>query len=522
MKKIVYSLFLSLMVTMIYGDIYVSLDGTGTGTDWEHATNDLNNAITACGSGETVWVSNGTYNVNLVMPSGAIMRSIYNNRSEVILNGMASGNVVIMDSDGGTIIGFTVTNGNSIIGSGGGIDCVTQNGIVSNCVVKKNSASGGGGINSGKIYNSIICENVENAAGGGGCINSTLFDCIISNNSAGASDGGGVLNGTISNCIIIANSTINNGGGAYNCTIYNSIISNNTAYASGGGVNVGTIYNSIIDGNIATITGPGGIRSVNAYNCLIKNNYDVGTVWEAGGALECSLYNCTLTKNNVQGARFCNLYNSISYDNAAADNFTDINDPYSKSTNQHSCGNFVYYDNDLAETLPYYGHGSINDNPLFSNSDYNYKLQSISPCVDTGSNEIWSLTGKVDLAGSNRVFNLIVDMGCYEYSYLIPKKIFLFSQPPYTGPMVTNLIVTGTISPDIRGTYVEGEAYGGYRAWYYSSYYIRVEGMSYILYYDEMTWWQTEAEDYNPVSSYSAQMMASGTPLVNYSIVPAD
>ena len=66
-------------------------------------------------------------------------------------------------------------------------------------------------------------------------------------------------------------------------------------------------------------------------------------------------------------------------------------------------------------------------NPLFVNCGttgvgtnlllgaYDFRLQKMSPCRDTGTNEMSWMTGATDLSGNPRIANNVVDIGCYEY-----------------------------------------------------------------------------------------------------------
>lgn len=97
------------------------------------------------------------------------------------------------------ISGLTITNG-YVNGDGGGIYCSGLNPIISKCIIVGNSAKNyGGGLNRGRIRNSLI-----------------------SNNSA--KSGGGSYSANINNCTIVENSAADVAGGIFFCDAYNSII----------------------------------------------------------------------------------------------------------------------------------------------------------------------------------------------------------------------------------------------------------------------------------------------------------
>ena len=153
--------------------------------------------------------------------------------------------------------GFTITNGYNGCGSGfgrcGAIRCLKSSPTITNCIIRDNIGTAGGGIfcefkSSPTIINCIIIGNKArgNGLGCGICCTAwsspTITDCIISGNSA--KRGGGIYCGvesspTITNCTISGNSAFESGGGLYcgsksSPTIASCIISGNKAWESGG------------------------------------------------------------------------------------------------------------------------------------------------------------------------------------------------------------------------------------------------------------------------------------------------
>src|SRR5262249_37086778 len=94
----------------------------------------------------------------------------------------------------------------------------------------------------------------------------------------------------------------------------------------------------------------------------------------------------------------CN--NSIVYFNSAASqpNY----DP--GSTFAYSC----------TTPAPASGAGNISGNPLFVNSSGDFHLQSLSPCIDAGTN--FAGMSPADLDGFPRIQGARVDMGAYEFA----------------------------------------------------------------------------------------------------------
>ena len=59
----------------------------------------------------------------------------------------------------------------------------------------------------------------------------------------------------------------------------------------------------------------------------------------------------------------------------------------------------------------------LEENPMFVNEDtYDYQLLGTSPCINTGVSDISGLfIPDGDLSGRPRIYNNIIDMGCYEW-----------------------------------------------------------------------------------------------------------
>ena len=129
------------------------------------------------------------------------------------------------------INGATQTSGNSTTNqSGGGVWCESSSAIVSNCVLKGNSAGWGGGAFSGTLNNCTLTAN--SAFGdGGGSSSGTLKNCTLTSNSATGQygTGGGASSGTLNNCTLTGNSASQSGGGAFYGTLNNCIIYYNRA-----------------------------------------------------------------------------------------------------------------------------------------------------------------------------------------------------------------------------------------------------------------------------------------------------
>jgi hypothetical protein len=251
--------------------------------------------------------------------------------------------------DGASLTGFTLTNGYCFSSVGAGVLCRSTNAFLTNCIIVGNSA-------------------VVGPTGWG--------------SSVGA--GGGVAGGKLYNCILRDNWAIgagwfaSYGGGATGSVLYNCTLTGNLAY-NGGAASYSTLYNCVLSSN----------RS-DAYG---------------GGAFDSTLDNCTLIGNSALsggGAYAGTLNNCVIYFNTATNGANYLQDEYS------------HLDYCCTTPMPTNGIGNITNVPQFV--DYtrgNLRLQSASPCINSGNNTYVSTGG--DLDGNPRIVSRIVDIGAYEY-----------------------------------------------------------------------------------------------------------
>lgn len=409
---------------------YVKLGGSGPApyTSWDTAAGTIQAAIDVCSAGDTVWVTNGTYDVggvtnwpaasmvtNRVAITNAItVRSANNDPGNTTIKGAVGVRGVYM-ANGSTLIGFTITNCTSVAANGGGMYCESTSATLSNCVIAGNTLGGayaGGGVFQGTLWDCTLSGNRIDVAGsyGAGACSANLYNCTLINNVLPAGGGGGMLFGMASNCTFIGNYGGTAGGGAYQPTAITScIFSNNTGGAGGGVHTCANLYNSRFIGNTAGGGGGGGVYSVTAYNCeIVGNQTDNG-----GGARASTLYNCTLVGNSGNtwgggtggGANGCTLYNCISWSNNIVD---------ASSTPYYSSGS-GYSGNDSFDADPRFLANGTGYGP--SHVAGNYHVGTNSPCFNTGTNLSWMIDGSTqskDLDGGARIRGGRVDMGAYE------------------------------------------------------------------------------------------------------------
>ena len=190
--------------------------------------------------------------------------------------------------------------------------------------------------------------------------------------------------------------------GSTEASILNCIVSNNTAQGSSGG---------------GIASGYGAVTLVR--NCLVVGNYGghVSGISGRGGNGRLLIDNTTVTRNDAPGSQPA-VYsehgastfgtNCIVYDNRSA----------SGDGANIVLGNWAY----TCSSPVMSGSGNINDDPLFEDagagygtghSGGDYRLKSVSPCINTGTNAGW-MSGASDIRGTNRILYGSVDLGAYE------------------------------------------------------------------------------------------------------------
>jgi hypothetical protein len=395
---------------------------------WATAATNIQDAINAAAvPGSLVVVSNGVYETGGQVVNGATnrvaitkpltVRSVNGPDVTVIKGYRMPGNFIpdssvrcVFLTNGAVLTGFTLTNGRTAFGRGGGVWSESTSAVVSNCILAGNSAHAGGGAYSGTLNNCTLAGNSAFEQGGG-AYRSTLNNSTLRANSSQRS-GGGAESCTLNNCLLTANSASPGGGAAF-CTLNNCTLTGNSAPGGvGGGASSSTLNNCTLTANSAFIGGGAAGGTLN--NCtLTANSADPCLHLNAvggygGGAVEATLNNCTLVANSAcssgGGASQGTLNNCIAYYNTAASG-VDLN--YSGAVLNFSC----------TTPLPADGVGNITNAPLFVNqAGTNLRLQSISPCINAGRNA--DAPGGLDLDGRLRIVGGTVDIGAYEFQGL--------------------------------------------------------------------------------------------------------
>lgn len=371
-------------------------------------------------------------------------------------NGLAGSNayhvLYINGSIAGSIIdGFTITNGNANgsypHNAGGGMICLsgvaTCSPTLANLIFLENHASFGGGLfNSGfgngsspQLTQVTFDSNLATVAGGGiyndgfgsGSVSSpTLTNVVFRNNRAISTSngaGGGMYNngnsGTSSP--VLENVTfVGNWAGEFGGGLYNS--------ANNGGQSSPTLNNVLFSGNLAsndTDDGRGGGKYTQAVDTGSANPTLINTTFsgnmaygDGGGMVNNSPNNGTVNPTVV---------NSIFWGNFAGQSGAEIVNINSAPQISNSLIANSKPSGVWDATLGANGGGNLDENPLFVDPaaapnpsalapmiEGNYHLQTFSPAINNGDNQVVTATN--DLDGDDRILGNVVDMGAFEWS----------------------------------------------------------------------------------------------------------
>jgi hypothetical protein len=387
---------------------------------WASAATNLQDAVDAASPGDEILVTNGVYAAGGRMMSGSLtlsnrvvvdkavtLRSV-NGPQVTVIQGRAGASGAFRCAtlvNGAVLSGFTLTNGATastgdlgLDQSGGALYCESVAAVVTNCVIVGNHATRyGGGAYRGTLQDCTVVGN--DAMYGGGAYGTTLLRCAVLTNTATTGAGGGYSCPTSDSTL--AGNVSPNGGGAQYATLTRCTLAGNAATTSGGGASASTLNHCTVVGNTAATAG-GGANGCNLNNCLLTGNSVTGQ----GGAGAASQFDsCTAVGNTagIEGggvALSSTVNKSIVYFNTApagpnCDSSTTIN---------ATC----------TTPLPPGGFGNLAADPRFvSVAGRNFRLQSDSPCINSGPNG--AVAFATDLDGNPRVAGGTVDLGAYEF-----------------------------------------------------------------------------------------------------------
>lgn len=381
------------------------------------AGDNLQAAVNAANSGDTVLVQAGTYEGNFIMKDGVYVSGGWNEdftaqtEHASILDAKADGRVLNQPNNFTTLTiwdNFTIQNGylNKYVDQWGPGVALLKNGRVINCLVQNNSF---GGEYSGNCAGGGICNN----SGGDTC----AINCVVRNNKA--THGGGIRTAGIAvNCIVENNEATGNGGGVYLHYLgglHNSIVRNNVCKKDVGGVDMGAagcaMYNCLIVGNHAdgVIGGVQARKANNVVNTTIVGNSHNTT--DETRILWAGFRASSNTEGDYNGKLFVN--NVIWGNKHNGEVIAEQVMPYLK----HYVSKGTFANNALQGTTDinatYIALSTEND-PQF-NDDYSFTWTS--PLYNAGSNEALTyFVGDKDVYGNVRRQGENIDLGAVEHT----------------------------------------------------------------------------------------------------------
>lgn len=424
--------------------LYVTTTGTGDGSSWENATNDLNWAVNTAsfvrqefGVNPVVWVAAGTYYGDSISSNAFTMKEGVNvyggfegNEPDdydlsqrdftvhaTILDGRNSQRVLYQTEIFTTQTlwdGFTLQHGNTT-GEGGGTYLRQMSGLYNCRIINNVSSSNGGGIYVEATYD----------------YNSFFNHCYIADNNS--EHGGGIYayRSRFQNCTITRNSS-NHYGGVYAncCRMENCEITYNTSTNDGGGVFLAfsDFVNCSVTHNTSSSGNGGGMYVFNQYqtsskvnNCLVAHN-----TASNGGGVYVYYGNSTIENSTIANNRSYNSMGGIYY-NGSNNNMTNTvvwgNTQTGESSNMsgnvtmQNCaveGGIEGDDNVINLSAINYGNVAGQNYPFFVVPDNNdYRLRQGSALINAGV--ILDNMPATDLAGGARIYGDTVDIGCYEF-----------------------------------------------------------------------------------------------------------
>ena len=339
-------------------------------------------------------------------------------------------------------------------GDGGGLGGGAYQCIVSNCVVRGNSATRPGNT-------TFVAYGHDYGNGsGGGVMDCEVVDSVIDGNTT-YNGGGGAANSTLTRCHVTGNSAywgvfpFGFGGGTYGCPLVKDCVLDNNRGGYGGAAFTGYLENCVITNNQATHYEGGATYSANTRNCIVvgnsaamyyalckgshygtlvygntNQNYDpwgnpqpltASGIGADAGETEAVAVNCTVWGNDNGSAQVSRTYmtnciaGSVEYIPSAVNSFWR----YGTVDNQTGCVSGEDKD-------PKFEGVAVTDHPtvIVGFAPSAFAIKAGSPCRDSGL-LLAGQRNETDLLGNPRVKYQGVDMGALECCSYKPGLIIL-------------------------------------------------------------------------------------------------
>ncbi|MGH7991991.1 MAG: PKD domain-containing protein [Limisphaerales bacterium] len=285
------------------GVLYVDLNSTNPVSPyagWSTAATNIQDAIAASTTGDTVLVTNGIYAVGGKSMDGVITNRVSVDKAITVqtVNGpyltVIQGAWDPVSTNGPSAVrcawltnnavlsGFTLRGGATRPYSSSGKPSTVGGGVWGN-VTRIGILPGTHLATSATVTNCIVTVNSAGTTGGG-AYGVELNSCLLIGNSVGGvngttqGNGGGAEMCNLTACLVTENSANANGGGTDNCCATNSAFTQNKAVLSGSGINSGSLVNCTLTQNISGGYGDYGGAAANAAltNCIVYQNFNIG------------------------------------------------------------------------------------------------------------------------------------------------------------------------------------------------------------------------------------------------------
>jgi len=245
------------------GTVYVAKTGNDAndGLSWATAKVTVQAGLDTAVAGDEVWVAAGTYVERIAMTAEVALYGGFTGNeidrvqrnwtaNVTLLDGNAGGSVVSVSSGATSatrIDGFTIRNGGSISGEGGGIYCNDSSPTIANNRITANTVLSGGGIYCRGGFplitnNTIAANSASGTAGGILCANSspTIANNVITANTSSVGSGIYCYGGSplIANNTVVANQCRDARGGAIDSSSSSPTIANTLVAFNSAGVRV--------------------------------------------------------------------------------------------------------------------------------------------------------------------------------------------------------------------------------------------------------------------------------------------
>ncbi|WP_321431011.1 GLUG motif-containing protein [uncultured Methanolobus sp.] len=244
--------------------------GSGSGYDYPG----IQAAINAASEGDTISVTDGTYNENVVVNKSVTLRS-ENGSANTVINSTSGNTVLTLEADNITIMGFNITGASG--GHGIRLSSSSNNSTLENNIVTNN----GDGIVLYPSHNNTLKNNIIIENNGDGIYIEHSFNTILTENNVSVNDGNGINIAYSSNYSVLTNNIVNgNSDGIKLDTSNNTILTSNIVNGNDEfGIYFDTSENNTIVGNVANDNLLAGIYLDSSGNNTLQNNVAKGSTY---------------------------------------------------------------------------------------------------------------------------------------------------------------------------------------------------------------------------------------------------